>query len=38
MNLVILILSIKKRMLKNAEYKNLISNFTSQKVRRMIFK
>jgi hypothetical protein len=32
------ILSIEKRMLENFEYKNLISNFASQKVRRMIFK
>jgi hypothetical protein len=32
------ILSIEKKMLENLEYKNLISNFASQKARRMIFK
>jgi hypothetical protein len=32
------ILSIKKMMLENLEYKNLISNFASQKARRIIFK
>jgi hypothetical protein len=32
------ILSIEKKMLENLEYKNLISNFASQKVRRLIFK
>jgi len=32
------ILSIKKEMLKKIEYKNLISNFASQKARRMNFK
>jgi hypothetical protein len=32
------ILSIEKKMLKNLEYKNLISNFASQKARRQIFK
>jgi hypothetical protein len=32
------ILSIEKNMLENLEYKNLISNFASQKARRMIFK
>jgi hypothetical protein len=32
------ILSIEKKMLENLEYKNLISNFASQKARRLIFK
>ncbi|KAG6657226.1 hypothetical protein CIPAW_04G075300 [Carya illinoinensis] len=32
------ILSIKKEILEELEYKNLISNFASQKVRRIIFK
>jgi hypothetical protein len=32
------ILSIEKKMLENLEYKNLISNFVSQKARRQIFK
>jgi hypothetical protein len=32
------ILSIEKEMLKKLEYKNLISNFASQKARRMHFK
>jgi hypothetical protein len=32
------ILSIEKKMLENLEYKNLISNFASQKARRQIFK
>jgi hypothetical protein len=32
------ILSIEKKMLENLEYKNLISNFASQKVRRLNFK
>jgi hypothetical protein len=32
------ILSIEKKLLENLEYKNLISNFASQKARRLIFK
>jgi hypothetical protein len=32
------ILSIEKKMLENLEYKNLVSNFASQKVRRLNFK
>jgi hypothetical protein len=32
------ILSIEKKKLGNLEYKNLISNFASQKARRIIFK
>jgi hypothetical protein len=32
------ILSIEKKMLENLKYKNLISNFASQKARRLIFK
>jgi hypothetical protein len=35
---VLVILSIKKEMSKKLEYKNLISNFASQKARRMNFK
>jgi hypothetical protein len=34
----LVILSIEKEMLKKLEYKNLRSNFASQKVRRMNFK
>jgi hypothetical protein len=34
----LVILSIEKEMLKKLEYKNLISNFASQKARRMHFK
>ena len=34
----LVILSIEKKMLENLEYKNLISNFVSQKARRLIFK
>jgi hypothetical protein len=32
------ILSIEKKILENLKYKNLISNFASQKARRLIFK
>jgi hypothetical protein len=32
------ILLIEKKILENLKYKNLISNFASQKVRRLIFK
>ena len=32
------ILSIEKKMLESLEYKNLISNFASQKARRIILK
>jgi hypothetical protein len=38
LNGLIFILSIEKQMLKKLEYKNLISNFASQKARRMNFK
>ena len=34
----LVILSIEKEMLKELKYKNLISNFTSQKVRNIGFK
>jgi hypothetical protein len=34
----LVILSIEKKMLENLEYKNLIKNFASQKVRRINFK
>ena len=34
----LVILSIEKKMLKELKYKNLISNFTSQKVRNIGFK
>jgi hypothetical protein len=34
----LVILSIEKKLLENLEYKNLISNFASQKARRLIFK
>jgi hypothetical protein len=32
------ILSIEKKILENLKYKDLISNFASQKVRRLVFK
>ena len=34
----LVILSIEKEMLKELKYKNLISNFASQKVRKIYFK
>jgi hypothetical protein len=34
--ILLAILSIEKRMLENLEYKNLIINFASQKVRKII--
>ena len=34
----LVILSIEKEMLKELKYKNLISNFTSQKTRKIDFK
>ena len=34
----LVILSIKKEILEKLKYKNLISNFTSQKVRKIEFK
>ena len=34
----LVILSIKKEILEKLKYKNLISNFTSQKVRKINFK
>ena len=34
----LVILSIEKKILKELKYKNLISNFTSQKIRKINFK
>jgi hypothetical protein len=34
----LVILSIEKKILENLKYKDLISNFASQKVRRLVFK